>query len=159
MKCLSLWEPHATAIAIGLKPYETRAWQLPTWAIERPVAIHAARNVFRERDYDYAWFKETKQRLSVVGVRLEDLAYGKIVCVVWFAGWERTVKVAPRLSPDELFWGDFRNIGDDGKRRFAFKVQHVNPIPKDARPAVLGRQGFFNVPDELVEQWSKRNVS
>jgi hypothetical protein len=26
MKALSLWQPHAQAIALGLKPYETRDW-------------------------------------------------------------------------------------------------------------------------------------
>ena len=28
MLALSLWEPHATAIAEGIKPWETRGWDL-----------------------------------------------------------------------------------------------------------------------------------
>jgi len=40
VKALSLWQPHAHAIALGLKPYETRDW--PT-KYRGPLAVHAAK--------------------------------------------------------------------------------------------------------------------
>jgi len=40
MKAISLWEPWATAIAIGAKKIETRSWAT---SYRGPLAIHAAK--------------------------------------------------------------------------------------------------------------------
>lgn len=40
MKCLSLWQPWATLIAIGAKQVETRSWRT---RYRGPIAIHAAK--------------------------------------------------------------------------------------------------------------------
>ena len=42
MNCISLWQPWATAIALGLKTIETRSWPAPKSAIGHPLAIAAA---------------------------------------------------------------------------------------------------------------------
>lgn len=41
MKALTIWQPWATLIAIGAKPYEFRGWQPPKWLIGKRLAIHA----------------------------------------------------------------------------------------------------------------------
>jgi hypothetical protein len=41
MKALSLWQPHATLVAIGAKPYETRSWET---SYRGPLAIYATVN-------------------------------------------------------------------------------------------------------------------
>lgn len=144
---LSLWEPHATAIAEGIKPWETRGWDLLPRYIGVPVAIHAAKKLFRERDYPWDYFCEVKRRLAGVGVPLHRLSYGKVVCIVTFAESRRTATV--REQGGDLFWGDFEDVGEDGRERFAFKIRDVRKIPFDQRPAVTGRQGFFEVPNEI----------
>ena len=73
MKALSLWQPHAIAIGLGIKRYETRCWQLRPQEIGVPVAIHAAKKEFRERDYPWEYFKEVRDRLRVAGCRLGRL--------------------------------------------------------------------------------------
>lgn len=46
---LTIWQPWATLIAAGAKPYEWRGWPAPKWVIGRRIAIHAgARKVRRE---------------------------------------------------------------------------------------------------------------
>lgn len=40
MKIISLWQPYASAIALGLKRIETRSWSTPYTG---PIAIHAAK--------------------------------------------------------------------------------------------------------------------
>jgi hypothetical protein len=45
MRALSLWQPHAQAIALGLKPWETRDW--PT-RYRGPLAIHGAKRLWHE---------------------------------------------------------------------------------------------------------------
>lgn len=47
MKAISLWQPWASLIACGAKPYETRSWAPPRDLIGQPIAIHAAKKVDR----------------------------------------------------------------------------------------------------------------
>lgn len=48
MKAISLWQPYASLIACGAKPYETRHWAPPLHLIGQTVAIHAAKKIDRE---------------------------------------------------------------------------------------------------------------
>ena len=47
MKAISLWQPWASLIAAGVKPYETRSWAPPRELIGQPIAIHAAKRIDR----------------------------------------------------------------------------------------------------------------
>lgn len=48
MKTLSLWQPFAQAISLGIKKHETRGWKTD---YRGPLAIHAAKKPFRYQDY------------------------------------------------------------------------------------------------------------
>lgn len=48
MKAISLWQPWASLIACGTKPYETRDWAPPRDLIGQTIAIHAAKKVDAE---------------------------------------------------------------------------------------------------------------
>jgi len=48
MKAISLWQPWASLIACGAKPYETRHWSPPRELIGQTIAIHAAKKIDRE---------------------------------------------------------------------------------------------------------------
>ena len=39
---ISLWNPWASLIAIGAKPFETRSWAPPAKCIGQRIAVHAA---------------------------------------------------------------------------------------------------------------------
>lgn len=45
MKAISLWQPWASLIACGAKPFETRHWAPPRELIGQTIAIHAAKKV------------------------------------------------------------------------------------------------------------------
>ncbi|KGT75815.1 hypothetical protein MA20_32000 [Bradyrhizobium japonicum] len=45
MKAISLWQPWASLIAVGAKPFETRHWAPPRELIGKRIAIHAAKKV------------------------------------------------------------------------------------------------------------------
>jgi hypothetical protein len=45
MKAISLWQPWASLIACGAKPYETRSWAPPPDLIGQTIAIHAAKKI------------------------------------------------------------------------------------------------------------------
>jgi hypothetical protein len=42
MKALTIWQPWASLIIAGAKPYEFRSWRPPAWLIGQPLVIHAA---------------------------------------------------------------------------------------------------------------------
>jgi hypothetical protein len=48
MKAISLWQPWASLIAAGLKPYETRNWAPAPSMIGQTIAIHAAKKIDRD---------------------------------------------------------------------------------------------------------------
>jgi hypothetical protein len=47
MKALTVWQPWATLIAIGAKPYEFRGWKPPKSMIGQRLAIHAGARPIR----------------------------------------------------------------------------------------------------------------
>lgn len=158
MKALSLWQPHAAAIMLGLKPWETRGWDT---SYRGPLAIHAAKKEFKEKDYDWNYFVECRKRLALAGHPLLKLDYGKVVCVVDLVDCVPTAEVRAKAAGISLqdgsggrpplwyFWGDFSDEGDDGRQRFAFKLENVRKIPEAERPLIVGRQGLFEVPNEI----------
>ena len=147
MKTLSLWQPFAQAISLGIKKHETRGWKTD---YRGPLAIHAAKKIFSYKDYPIPYYQEVCLRLKRAGFPFYALDYGKVLCVVDLVDCVPTAKLRGRIGRYE-FWGDFRDKGDDGKDRYAFKLENVRVIPAHKRPAVTGRQKWFQVPDELIK--------
>jgi hypothetical protein len=83
MKAISLWQPWATLIACGAKPFETRSWAPPRDLIGQHIAIHAAKKI----DKGVAQFAE-------------ELSYGQHKD----GGFDLADKIEASMSetPDEL---------------------------------------------------------
>jgi activating signal cointegrator 1 len=153
VKALSLWQPHVAAIALELKPWETRGWST---GYRGPLALHAAKRAWDDID---PWHAEASHRLMQRCSELitevcpqvdlmhhtrakkylheRVLVFGAVVCIADLVSCERTATLRGRIPPEHEFWGDF----SDG--RYAFKLKNVrlldHPIP------VRGMQGFFDV--------------
>lgn len=132
MKALSLWQPWASAVAIGLKSIETRHW----WTgVRGPIAIHAAKRwTGEEREFaaDFAGrFDE----------RLRNPPLGAIIATATLTACSKSEQLIGKISATEEAFGNY------GPRRFGFVLTDVvalaEPIP------FRGMQGFFDVPDEL----------
>lgn len=50
LKALTIWQPWASLITIGAKPYEFRGWEAPRWIIGQRIAIHAGARPVRMRE-------------------------------------------------------------------------------------------------------------
>jgi len=136
VKCISLWQPWATLIAIGAKRVETRSW--PT-NYRGPILIHASKK----------WDAE------LIGIRsdgrfdeplreagLEELPLGCIVAVSSIVKIERTEAVRDRLSAQERAFGNY----ETGRWAWALgRPVRITPIP------FKGAQGIFDVPDNVLE--------
>jgi len=139
MKAISLWQPWASLIALGLKRFETRSW--PT-SYRGPLLICAGQ---RKPQWNEARdvFWGLASRVENMVDWYMGLPYGKAVAVVDLAS---CIKIADHPIHDKL-WREERAFGDFTPGRFAWElqsVQRVRPFP------VRGRQRLFEVPDAEV---------
>jgi activating signal cointegrator 1 len=161
MKALSLWQPHLLAIELLLKPWETRGWST---AYRGPLALHAAQRRWTDQGvwHEMALIKLRRKLFPSVGeigaapalcLISPWLQYGAVTCVADLVDCVPVGKVRGRIGENE-FWGNFRDVGEDGKPRFAFRLENVRVLPK-AVPW-RGMQGFFEV--ELGGEWEAPSV-
>lgn len=150
MKAISLWQPWATAIAVGLKKYETRSWN--AWH-RGPVAIHAAKrpvNFNEFYDCDEPVWAELFLRCPANDMPLGCLVAVANLSAVFQTDPERGIPGFP-LLPSEMALGNYE-FG-----RFAWQLDDVrpllNPIPWK------GSQGFFDIPDEVLLQEVQPSLS
>lgn len=148
MRCITLWQPWATLLVLGVKTRETRSWRFADDVINTRIGIHAALRPFNPaKDVDAATWQEMKRALDRAGVQLEEIQgrgrlLGAIVGSVVPTGCER-VDVAheyARMPPDRF--GDY-SVGR-WVTHCAHPHQLVTPVP------FKGAQGWFNAPERLV---------
>lgn len=154
MKGFTVWQPWASLIALRVKPYEFRGWRFPRSYIGRRVAIGAAMRPVREEEiYDLIRRIEdgvppclldgARALLDKALERPRSLPLGHIVCTA----------VLGEPKPGDACAREFGlDAGNDSDREGTFnwgwpmlEVEALEP-PLPWR----GRQGFWDVPDELV---------
>lgn len=135
LKCISLWQPCASAIALGLKKYETRAY--PTRHVG-VLGIHATlKRCSETRQIFYRLFQNDPDFSSIMSREgfsdFNDLPFGQLLCVVDVYDCVPTNSVRPNSLEKAL--------GDYSANRYAWKLggvrRLVKPIP------TIGKQGFF----------------
>lgn len=138
MKAISLWQPWASAIALGLKRVETRGWKL-TGSDNCPFAIHAAKK--NDRTIERWYIDKALIAGAIQMPAYADLPRGAIVAVAVLEKVLRTEEALAVITPREEEWGDY------SPNRFAWFFANVRPL---ARPFIYaGSQGVFEVPDSL----------
>lgn len=140
MKALTLDQPFASAIALGLKTIETRSW----WTGHRgPLAIHAAsvaRLAYKPTFYHCA--PEHRATFIAAGYRdFWELPLGVVVAIADIVACEPVETVD--ISDQERHWGDYR------PGRYAWRLANVHSL---VRPiAIRGHQRIWdwNPPTDL----------
>ncbi len=127
MKALSLWQPWASAIALGHKRIETRHW---TTSYRGLIAIHAAKRwTADEREFHAAE--------QLVGRLPAQLPLGAVVATAMLVAIKRTEELISKIDPVEELYGNY------GPGRFGWMLEDVRPLRE---PFVCtGRQGLFEV--------------
>jgi len=132
MKSITLWQPWATLIAIGVKTYETRSWST---RYRGPLAIHAAKTTKGIDQWlagpDDALLRNT---LAAHGLYPKDLPLGVVVCTTRLVEVVTTEELAEAGLADP--WGDYR------PGRYGWIIADIEPIIPPV-PAT-GRQGFWD---------------
>lgn len=146
MRAISLWQPWASLVACGAKRIETRHW--PT-SYRGPLAIHAAKR----------WTRELREQALEHGFREAlwpdgntwPLPLGAIVCVVDLDTCALIVHpggTRPGVLDPLALRAQEKDFGNYEAGRYAWGLKNLRrlaePIP------FRGAQGFFDVPDELL---------
>ncbi len=126
MKVLSLTQPWATLMALGLKQIETRSWRM---AYRGPLAIHAAKG-FPMRARELTYQKPFCTVLLQHDLRLVDLPLGAILCVVDAVDCVSTN--TPDLDAVLKYRGaeHERAFGDYSPNRFLWITENVRRLPE-----------------------------
>lgn len=138
MKALTLWQPWATAIAIGAKRFETRSWRT---SYRGPILIHAAARAVDELEARELW--------NLAGLSWPPGYFfprGAIVAAAQLVEVHPTESLLhrqpPLVGPAERVLGDF-TVG-----RQAWELRDVRrlrePVP------CRGGQGIWEVPGDVA---------
>jgi activating signal cointegrator 1 len=139
MKAISLHQPWAIAVAIGLKKYETRSWSTRH---RGSIAIHAAQaKTDAQRDVFEQWLRIRELRDAFEAAHrldFEMMPFGKVIAIA------EIDEVIPAESlrfdrNDPQQW-----LGDFSLGRYAWHFKSVRKLRKIY--PVRGRQGLFNLP-------------
>ena len=156
MYAITLHQPWASLIALGIKTVETRSWPAPVRLLERNIAIHAAKLVMREPGsaIDAAmvgrvgedWRGVIPAGMVVATATLAGMARVKRVnlvhnCATHEPGTEAGCAVGKRETRIDP-WGDF------SPGRWLWFLTEVRPLPEPI-PAV-GRQAFWQWDDGMM---------
>jgi activating signal cointegrator 1 len=131
MRCISLWQPWSTLIAIEAKHYETRSWGT---SYRGDIVIHAAKT----RDELYACYAEPfKSVLKAAGLHAVDIPVGAALCIAKLTDCIRmTPEFIDAMTPQERAFGDWK------PGRFAWKLEDIRPFAQPIK--MRGAQGLFD---------------
>lgn len=151
MKALTIYQPWASLIAIGAKPYEFRAWEAPRWIRGQRIGIHAsARKVNLKEVTDLlrrlqlpaeAWSTGLKPDIAIpflekVRVRPDALTLSHMICTAVIGTPVRSYEIAGE------FGGAINDSDRDEHANWAWPLAQVEDLIPP-RP-MKGLQGFWN---------------
>lgn len=145
VKAISLWEPWATLIRLGVKVFETRSWETD---YRGPLLICAAKRIVPSSYVNHLWSSNifwyalanfgnvditTARKLSWKQFSMKYLHPGKAVALV---------NLTDCISTNKFKVGSYHALfGDFSEDRFAWQLKDVQPI---VPVPITGRQKLFN---------------
>ena len=152
MKALTVWQPWASLIAAGVKPYEFRPWTYPSYLHGQRIVIHAAkRKVQREEikelilrlEHDNGWGLELDTGAALALLHrwlpnLEQLPLSSGLCTARLAGCIDPLRLPSAIANPE------RARKEVCSAMRGWHLTEIEPLPM--LDPVKGAQGFWNWP-------------
>ena len=144
MKAITLWQPWATFVAMKWKTIETRTHERFKGLKGQRITIHAAMKVDKAGIFNDFLPHMNPTQLVNYGLFI-DTCLGKVICTatVTDARWAPNVDFVEREE-----WNKKAMCEAGGK--FCLFLEDIKPLKN--RIPFRGRQGIFNVPDELIKE-------
>ena len=140
MRAISLWQPWATFVALGLKKFETRSWGT---AYRGPLLIHAAKRPMTGIEKELVYYLKNEYGDLCACLNNAEFPLGALVASCELVDCLQSWKDFDPLKFDPLEY----DLGNYEAGRFAWKllsIKALEPIP------FKGSQGFFHVPDSVL---------
>jgi hypothetical protein len=151
MKALTVWQPWASLIAIGAKPYEFRGWRFPSRMIGERIGIHAGARSLRFdevedllrrlKNPEQAWSTALRPDLTIPA--LEALlvpptraVLSHMLCTAVLGVPKRGWEIVPE------FGGVVNDSDREEHSNFAWPLLDIEPLVPPI--AMIGAQGFWN---------------
>lgn len=159
---ISLWQPHATACALGSKLVETRSWATH---YRGPLAIHASKRKHQGEllHYHSCWnwqgaMRGAKWSWGPEGYNdIDRLPFGAIIATCTLVDVRRTETFtvgeldkprSPEGDPLDLYQWTERQMGNFEPGRYGWVLRDMRPL-REPIP-FKGQRQLFHVPDELL---------
>lgn len=141
MKAISLWQPWASAIALGLKKVETRSRMTRCFG---ELAICAAKKNSADLEMQLEILRSSNLEVAKGFKNLEffELPFGSVVAV-GYLHCVMSIELIDRskLSEHEIMLGDY------SEGRYGWMFRDVRPLRKPV--PVIGRQFLFDLPADV----------
>ena len=150
MKALTIWQPWASLILHGFKPYEFRGWKVPGFVIGQRIAIHAGVRKMPKKEWrafmlGLAHGGDLRQALKpgakewldqYAGDRCQNLPHGSVI---------GTAVIGQEACPTTIQI-DGKPVVNDSDRKDHFNwgwpLTEIEPVMPPVE--VRGAQGFWN---------------
>lgn len=152
MRALTIWQPWASLIIIGAKPFEWRRWRAPAWAVDQEIVIHAgSRRVVMDEIEELIFNLENEPDTSGLDVApalalLHDTFKRKITLPT--AAGLGTALLGPARLATEIAASNALGFIDSDRVDEAVWGWPVSNVQRWAEPIPMkGHQGFWHWPD------------
>ena len=149
MYAITLHQPWASLIALGIKNVETRSWPVPSHLVGQTIAIHAGKKIVRQPEC-----RVEREMLARFGGDWHgDIPTGRVVATAILAGMARVASINPLtgnavhdLSTETgcavgLGWTRTDPWGDFSPGRWLWLLAEVKPLPEPVQ--AVGHQSFW----------------
>lgn len=141
MKLITLHQPWASLVALGIKKYETRHWETN---YRGPLLIHAAKRDIKAKEFGMACrFLSAEQVGDIVEHAYDNL--GVIIAIADLTNCQRMITCSGNETPGEIAIPTVspleKSVGDWAGGRYALQLDNVykleNPVPFKSRQGKL----------------------
>ncbi|WP_211293112.1 ASCH domain-containing protein [Brunnivagina elsteri] len=140
-KAISLWQPWASLIPLGLKKFETRSWK--TSYRGKLLICSTANNPKHYQEY-----LKIKDKLQLPAWDEVNFPHGRAIALCDLVDCtEMTPEFIEQQSQTEINSGDWQ-VG-----RYAWKLENIQPITEQF--AVKGKQGLFTLSLDIFQSQQK----
>lgn len=146
LKAISLWQPWASLIPLGLKHYETRSWK--TNYRGKLLMCSTAKSTRTQ----YQQYLKICNQVELPSWNEINFPHGQAIAICDLVDCvEITPEFTNQQSQTEILCGNWQ-IG-----RYAWKLKNIQPITKPF--VVKGKQGLFNVSSINLERYLNKSTS
>jgi hypothetical protein len=156
MKALTIWQPWASLIMIGAKPYEFRSWLAPRSVVGKRIVIHAgARGMKRDEVEDLienlsdprsAWLTCLKPELALPLLKAINTADALPLGAGLGTALLGTPKVGDAIAIEFSMPGEMMNDSDRNEHpNWGWPMLDIEPW--ETPLAMSGKQGLWNWPE------------